>query len=90
MLVLGLGAGGATAFAMSKLNPVFDSVATLRTVTGLTVLGAVSATWLDRRLARRRVEMLRVATACAALLVVFVGVVLARDVGSRFLTNLAG
>ena len=90
VLVLGLGAGAATAFAMSKLNPVFDSLTTLRAVTGLPVLGAVSATWLDRRLVRRRVEMLRVAVAGAALLVVFVGVVLARDVGSRFLTHLAG
>lgn len=85
-----LGAGAATAFAMSKLNPVFDSIATLRSVTGLQVLGAVSATWLERRLVRRRGEMLRVATACAVLLVVFVGVVLARDVGSRFLTHLVG
>ena len=90
VLVLGLGAGAATAFAMSKLNPVFDSIATLRSVTGLQVLGAVSATWLERRLVRRRGEMLRVATACAVLLVVFVGVVLARDVGSRFLTHLVG
>jgi polysaccharide chain length determinant protein (PEP-CTERM system associated) len=90
VLVLGLGAGGATAFAMSKLNPVFDSLVSLRAVTGLPVLGAVSATWLDRRMVRRRVEMLRVATAFAALLVVFVGVVLARDAGSRFMTNLSG
>ena len=90
VLALGLGAGGATAFAMSKLNPVFDSLVTLRTVTGLPVLGAVSATWLDRRMARRRVEILRVTAASAALLVVFVGVVLARDIGSRFMTTLAG
>jgi hypothetical protein len=90
VLVLGLGAGGATAFAISKLNPVFDSVVSLRTVTGLPVLGAVSATWLDRRLLRRRVEMLRVAAASAALLVAFIGVVLVRDPGSRFLINLAG
>jgi hypothetical protein len=34
--------------------------------------------------------MLRIAAATAALLVVFVGVVLARDLGSRFLTNLTG
>jgi polysaccharide chain length determinant protein (PEP-CTERM system associated) len=90
VLVLGLGAGGAIAFALSKLNPVYDSLVTLRAVTGLPVLGAVSATWLDRRLVRKRVEMLRIAAATAALLVVFVGVVLARDLGSRFLTNLTG
>ena len=89
-LVLGLGAGGATAFAMSKMNPVFDSMAGLQAVTGLPVLGAVSATWLDRRKERRRVEVARVAAVGAALLVVFVGVVLARDVGSRLLHGLMG
>ncbi len=90
VLILGLGAGGAIAFGFSKLNPVFDSLDTLRAVTGLPVLGAVSATWLDRRLLRKRSEVLRVSVAGAALMVVFVAVVLARDVGSRFLTHLAG
>lgn len=90
VLILGIGAGAATAVGLSKLNPVFDSVATLRAVTGLPVLGAISATWLDRRLVRRRMEMLRMAAATAALLVVFVGVVLARDIGSHFFTSLTG
>lgn len=90
VLALGLGAGGGTAFVMSRLNPVFDSLDSLRAVTGLPVLGAISATWVDRRHARRRVEVLHVAAGGALLLVVFVGVVLARDIGSRFLTHLAG
>lgn len=90
VLVLGLGAGAATAVALAKLNPVFDSVATLRAVTGLPVLGAISATWLDRRLVRRRMEMLRMAAASTALLVVFVGAILARGVGSHFFTSLTG
>jgi polysaccharide chain length determinant protein (PEP-CTERM system associated) len=90
VLALGLGAGGALAVAMSKLNPVFDSLTTLRDVTGLPVLGAISATWLDQRAARRRADVLRVAMGGAALLVVFVVVVIARDVGSQFVTNLRG
>jgi polysaccharide chain length determinant protein (PEP-CTERM system associated) len=90
VLLLGLGSGGVIAFAMSKLNPVFDSLDALRAVTGLPVLGAVSATWLDRRLMSRRVEVLRAAAASAALLVLFIGVVLTRDSGSRFLTGLVG
>lgn len=90
VLVLGIGVGGAGAFAMSKLNPVFDSLGTLREVTGLPVLGAVSATWLDRQLTRRRMDVLRLGVVGAGLLVAFVGVVLARDVGSRFLANLTG
>jgi hypothetical protein len=90
VLVLGLGAGGASAVAMSRLNPVFDSLTTLRDVTGLPVLGAISATWLDQRAARLRVDLLRVALGGVGLLVVFVVVVLARDAGSQFLTDLRG
>lgn len=88
VMVLGLGAGGAAAFALSKLNPMFDSLTGLQAMTGLPVLGAVSATWLERRRARRRTEFLRVAVASVALFVVFVGVVVTRDVGSRLLTGL--
>jgi len=90
VMVAGLGAGGAAAFAMSKLNPMFDSLTGLEALTGLPVLGAVSATWLDRRAARRRTEFLRVAVAGAALFVVFVGVIMARDVGSHLLTGMLG
>jgi polysaccharide chain length determinant protein (PEP-CTERM system associated) len=88
VFVLGLGAGGASAVTLSKLNPVFDSLTKLRGVTGLPVLGAVSATWLDQRAARRRADVLQVALGGAALVVVFVVVVVARDVGSQFLTSL--
>jgi polysaccharide chain length determinant protein (PEP-CTERM system associated) len=88
VLVAGLGAGAGVAFLLSKLNPVFDSLTGLEALTGLPVLGAVSVTWLNRRKARRRSELLRVASAGAALLVVFVVVLIARDAGSRFLTGL--
>jgi hypothetical protein len=88
VLAAGLGAGAGVAFLLSKLNPVFDSLTSLETLTGLPVLGAVSVTWLDRRRARRRSELLRVASAGAALLVVFVVVLIARDAGSRLLTGL--
>jgi len=90
VLVAGLGAGAAAAWAMSKLNPVFDSLSALRSATGLPVLGAVSVTWLDRRRARRRTEALRVAVAGAVLVALFVGVVVARDAGSRLLTGITG
>jgi polysaccharide chain length determinant protein (PEP-CTERM system associated) len=90
VLALGLGAGGAVAFLMSRLNPVFDSLTSLENVTGLPVLGAVSATWLDRHRQQRRTELVRVAAATAALLVVFFGVLAARDAGSHFLHGLIG
>ena len=90
VLALGLGAGGAVAFLMSRLNPVFDSLTSLESVTGLPVLGAVSATWLDRHRLQRRLELTRVAMAGAALVALFVVVLGARNVGSRFLHNLVG
>ena len=86
----GLGAGAAAAFALSKLNPVFDSLTVLRNLTGLPVLGAVSVTWLDRRKQRRRLEVMQVAAVGAALVIVFLGVVLARDAGTRLLAGLTG
>jgi polysaccharide chain length determinant protein (PEP-CTERM system associated) len=87
-LLAGLGAGAAVAFVLSRLNPVFDSLAAMQDVTGLPVLGAVSATWLDRRKQRRRTEVLRVAAVGAALLILFVGVLAAREIGSRLITGL--
>jgi len=86
----GVGAGAAAAFALSKLNPVFDSLTVLRSLTGLPVLGAVSLTWLDRRKERRRLEVMQVAGVGAALVMLFVGVVLARDAGTRLLAALTG
>jgi polysaccharide chain length determinant protein (PEP-CTERM system associated) len=90
VLFAGLGAGGAAAFLMARSNPVFDSLTSLEAVIGLPVLGAVSATWLERHRLQRRVELTRVATAGAALLVVFAVVLVARDAGSRFLHGLIG
>jgi len=90
VLFAGLGAGAAAAWALSKLNPVYDSLSALRGATGLPVLGAISLTWLDRRRARRKTELLRVAVAGAVLIVLFIGVVAARDAGSRLLAGLAG
>jgi len=90
VLLLGLAAGGFTAVLLSRMNPVFDSVTTLRDITGLPVIGAVSATWLDQRSVRRRADALRVALGGAALLAVFVVVVIGRNAGSQFLTNLRG
>jgi len=69
---------------------VFDSLSSLEAVVGLPVLGAVSATWLDRHRQQRRTELMRVATAGAVLLVVFAVVLVARDAGSRFLNGLIG
>jgi polysaccharide chain length determinant protein (PEP-CTERM system associated) len=86
----GLGGGAAAAFALSRLNPVFDSLTVLRSLTGLPVLGAVSVTWMERRKQRRRLEVVQVAAVGAALVIAFFGVVLARDTGTRLLAGLTG
>ena len=90
VLLAGIGAGGAAAFLMARSNPVFDSLTSLEAIVGLPVLGAVSATWQERHRQQRRTELTRVATAGAALLVVFAVVLVARDAGSRFLHGLIG
>ena len=90
VLLLGLGAGAAVAVGLAKLNPVFDSVRNLQAVTGLPVIGVVSATWLDRRHARRRTEVLRVAAAGAGLMFMFLVVLVTRDLGHGLLHALTG
>ena len=90
VLFLGLGAGAAVAVGLARLNPVFDSVRNLQAVTGLPVIGVVSATWLDRRHARRRTEVLRVAAAGAGLMFMFLVVLVTRDLGHGLLHALTG
>lgn len=86
----GLIAGGGSAFMLARSKPVFDSLTSLEAITGLPVLGAVSATRLDLHRKQRRIEFMRVASAGAALLVAFAAVLVARDAGSRFLYQLVG
>ena len=79
VLILGLGAGGAIAFIIHQLNPVFHDAKTLRNVTGRPVLGVVSMTWLERHKVRRRVDFSSFAIASVSLVVTFVFTILLRD-----------
>lgn len=71
VLFAGLFAGAGLTFLLNQMKPVFDNVRTLGDVTGLPVLGAVSRTWRERHRAERKMEVIRLGAACAALLVVF-------------------
>lgn len=87
-LAIGLGAGLAVAWILHLLRPVIFDVRKLHEVIGLPVLGAVSATWLNRDVARRRAELLSFLLVSTSLLVAFGGIVLVRDPTGEFLRSL--
>jgi polysaccharide chain length determinant protein (PEP-CTERM system associated) len=70
VLVVGLGAGGALAFLLHLIRPVFNSTYSLNEVTGLPVIGAVSKTWRDRRTTVRYREFITFGAGALALVVV--------------------
>jgi polysaccharide chain length determinant protein (PEP-CTERM system associated) len=79
VLVAALAAGAGLAYVLNQARPVFDNVRALTDVTSLPVLGAVSRTWRDRHKARRLTELTRVGIATAALVAVFVVVLLVQE-----------
>ncbi|MEO0575372.1 MAG: XrtA system polysaccharide chain length determinant [Pseudomonadota bacterium] len=76
VLLVGLGAGGALAFVLHQLNPVFHDARSLREITGRPVLGAVSMTWLERKRVERRVRLASLAAATGALFIAFILIVM--------------
>lgn len=81
MLVAGLGAGGGGAWLLSQFQPVFPTLRTLREVTGLPVLGAISLTWQEKHRLRRRAELATFGLGCVALVVVFSAVLVVEVAG---------
>ncbi len=79
VLAAGLGGGGGGAWLLAQLQPVFPTPRTLREVTGLPVLGAISMTWREKHKLRRRAELFSFGLACVALVGVF-GLVFAVEV----------
>ncbi|MCK9542272.1 MAG: Wzz/FepE/Etk N-terminal domain-containing protein [Novosphingobium sp.] len=72
VLVLGLGGGGAAAFAIGQLRSTFSTTAKLQSATGLPVLGAISRTMSDgaKALAARRLKYFFAGTASLGVLFV--------------------
>jgi protein tyrosine kinase modulator len=67
---------------------VFNNPRTLAEITGLTVLGSISLTWIDRKKAESRLRKLAWSGAAAGLLLVFGLVVLFQSPGARFMQRL--
>jgi len=65
VLIVGIGAGTGSAFAVGQLRPTYATTAKLESATGLPVLGAVSRTVTDgaRRLAKKRLKYFYAASA---------------------------
>ena len=72
VLVVGVGAGVAAAFAIGQLRSTFATTAKLERVTGLPVLGAISQTLTDSARALRKRRMNQFYMASAALGGIFV------------------
>jgi len=62
-LAAAVAAGAGVAVLLNFLRPAFGTVRSLRDITGLPVLGAVSMTWIERYEAQRRRSVLRLAGA---------------------------
>lgn len=85
VFVAALAAGGAVAFLLQQLRPVFTSTRSLAEFTGLQVLGAVSMAWLDQQQVKRYRSYWRYSAAVFALLVVCVFVLQLSRMGVRLL-----
>jgi hypothetical protein len=90
VLVAGLGVGAGVAYLLHQLRPVFNNVRVLNEVTGLTVLGAVSMTWLDKLRAESKLRKLAFGGAAGALLVLFSCVMLFHGAAVRLFQTVAG
>jgi polysaccharide chain length determinant protein (PEP-CTERM system associated) len=75
VLLGGIVVGGAVAYLLNMLNPVFSRARRLSEVTGLPVLGVVSMTWIERFELQARRNMLVFGGTAAALVGVAVLVI---------------
>src|SRR6202008_1672393 len=70
VLLAGLGVGGALAYLLNQVRPVYQNVRTLGAPTGLPVLGYVSRTLLDSQ--RSAIARARVAFGAVVVMLVVV------------------
>jgi len=90
VLLAGIGGGGAFAFFLSQIRPVFMTRSKLAEVTNLPVLGAVSMAWNVRQRLQRRTNLAVFALAVGVLLVGFVAAVMLMPIGIRVVPSILG
>lgn len=90
VLLAGLGGGGAFAFFLSQIKPVFMTRRKLAEVTNLPVLGSVSMAWNVRQRVQRRTNLVVFALAIGVLLAGFAAAVVLMPVGIRIVPAILG
>jgi protein tyrosine kinase modulator len=75
VFIASLMAGAALCWLLAQMRPVFAGIGTLRDISGLPVLGAVSHAWAARHQLERRMAVLSFAGVMGALFAVFVAAV---------------
>jgi polysaccharide chain length determinant protein (PEP-CTERM system associated) len=81
VLVIGLGIGGTVSLVRHVIRPVFRDGNSLRLSTGRPVLGSISMMWFDRQKTKRAMGYISFSVSGAALIVVFVGVLMFQETG---------
>jgi polysaccharide chain length determinant protein (PEP-CTERM system associated) len=90
VLVVGLGGAVALMYLLNQLRPVYHNTRVLAEKTGLTVLGAVSRTWLERQRSQARRGVLAFSGAVSLLAATCFVFVLWDEVGVRLAQRLLG
>jgi len=75
VLILGLGAGTAAAFGLSKLQTTFSTARRLERASGMAVIGSIGEVVTDAQRAMRRRRLTLFAGGTAALVVAYVGLI---------------
>lgn len=88
VLVLGFGTGGALAYLLALLNPVFSSSRSLRTYTEVPVLGSVAVSRTAAQQRARKLQILGFATSGVVLVGMFVALVAFSGEVARFVQAL--
>jgi len=86
--ILGFGVGGAVAYLLSLLSPVFASVKTLREFTDLPVLGSVTLIETPAERAATRVQILGLAASAVLLFVTFIVLIAVREAATSAIQGL--